>query len=78
MPTRICRSRIWPRAAGAWSRWRLVFEMPIWFLKYYVLRRLFIYGSFGFSMAVNAAFGRYLRVAKAVEAENAQRKEPLK
>ena len=60
------------------SRWRLVFEMPIWFLKYYVLRRLFIYGSFGFSMAVNAAFARYLRVAKAVEAENAQRKEPLK
>ena len=55
------------------SRWRLVFEMPISFLRYYVLRRYFIYGSFGFSMAVNAAFLRYLRIAKAIELQSMQR-----
>ena len=78
MPTRICRSLDLAARGRRLSRWRLVFEMPISFLKYYLLRRYFIYGSFGFSMAVNAAFSRYLRVAKAIEAENAQRKEPLK
>ena len=54
------------------SRWRLVFEMPLWFLRYYILRRLFMYGSFGFSMAVNASFARYLRIAKAIELQNSR------
>jgi glycosyltransferase involved in cell wall biosynthesis len=49
------------------SSWRLVFEMPASFFKYYILRREFLHGFYGFTTALNAAFGRYLRVAKLIE-----------
>ena len=43
---------------------RLVFEMPLSFLKFYLGRRLFLAGLDGFTMAVILAFGRFLRIAK--------------
>jgi glycosyltransferase involved in cell wall biosynthesis len=49
------------------SAWRLLFEMPAAFFKYYVLRRQFIHGFYGFTTSITAAFGRYLRVAKLIE-----------
>jgi glycosyltransferase involved in cell wall biosynthesis len=46
---------------------RLVFEFPASFLKFYVLRRYFLAGADGLTMAVISAFGRYLRIAKMLE-----------
>jgi glycosyltransferase involved in cell wall biosynthesis len=52
-------------------RWQLVlrtiFEFPMTFLKFYFLRRYFLGGIDGFTMAVLTAFGRYIRVAKMLE-----------
>jgi glycosyltransferase involved in cell wall biosynthesis len=52
-------------------RWVLVartlIEFPVTFLKFYFLRRYFLGGIDGFTMAVLTAFGRYLRVAKMLE-----------
>ena len=44
--------------------WRLPFEMPLNFFKFYVLRRHFTGGWKGFMFALTAAFARTLRVAK--------------
>jgi glycosyltransferase involved in cell wall biosynthesis len=46
---------------------RLVFEFPFTFFKFYVLRRYFLAGADGFSMAVISAFGRWLRIAMMLE-----------
>ncbi len=46
---------------------RLVFEFPATFLKFYFLRRYFLAGADGFTMAMLSAFGRYLRIAKMLE-----------
>jgi glycosyltransferase involved in cell wall biosynthesis len=46
------------------SRWRLVLEFPLAFLKAYVLRRHFVRGLYGFMTAMNYAYFRYLRGAK--------------
>ncbi|WP_210200521.1 glycosyltransferase family 2 protein [Cohaesibacter celericrescens] len=51
------------------SRWRLLTEFPLAFLKGYVLRRQFIYGFWGMALAYNYAFSRFLRVAKMYETE---------
>lgn len=49
------------------SAWRIFFEFPAAFLKAYVLRRHFARGIYGFITAMNYAFFRWLRVAKAYE-----------
>ncbi len=46
---------------------RLVFEFPANFVKFYLLRRYFLGGADGFIMAVVSAFGRFLRIAKMLE-----------
>ena len=46
---------------------RLVFELPLSFLKFYVLRRHLFGGWKGFMFALTAAFARTLRVAKMLE-----------
>jgi len=51
------------------SRWRLVVEFPAAFFKAYVLRKYWRYGWWGLILAVNYAHARFLRVAKAYEAE---------
>lgn len=51
------------------SRFRLISEFPLSFLKGYFLRRYRKYGWWGFIVAMNFAHGRFLRIAKAYEAE---------
>ncbi len=46
---------------------RLFIEMPLNFIRYYFLRRLFAHGMTGFILAVNAAYFRWLRIAKDYE-----------
>ncbi|POF34568.1 glycosyltransferase family 2 protein [Roseibium marinum] len=50
-------------------RWRLLTEFPASFLKAYFARRYRKYGWWGFILSVNYAHARFLRVAKAYEAE---------
>jgi glycosyltransferase involved in cell wall biosynthesis len=47
--------------------WRLFVEFPASFFKAYVLRRHALRGIYGFMIAMNYAFYRWLRVAKDVE-----------
>ena len=55
--------------------WRLPFEMPLSFLKFFVLRRHFTGGWKGFMFALTAAFARTLRLAKMLaRAEDAKKK----
>ncbi|WP_090073136.1 glycosyltransferase family 2 protein [Cohaesibacter marisflavi] len=49
------------------SRWRLVYEFPLSFLKSYILRRSYRYGFWGLVLAHNYAFSRFLRIAKIYE-----------
>lgn len=53
-----------PRAA---LLWRLPFEMPAAFLRFYFLRRHVTGGWRGFVFALTAAFARTLRIAKMLE-----------
>lgn len=46
---------------------RLVTEFPLSFLRFYFLRRYFLAGADGFSMAMTTAFGRFLRIVKMLE-----------
>lgn len=48
---------------------RLVGELPLQFIRYYVIRRFFIHGVWGFIAAVNIAYSRFLKIAKAIEKE---------
>lgn len=50
-------------------RWRILTEFPISFLKAYFGRRYALYGWWGVIISVNYAYSRFLRVAKAYEAE---------
>lgn len=43
---------------------RLLMEFPITFIKAYVLRRYFIYGSYGIGFSMIFAFSKFLRLAK--------------
>lgn len=52
--------------------WRLYLEFPGAFIKAYFFRRHFLRGAYGFMTAMNFAFYRWLRIAKAIER---QRKE---
>ncbi len=47
--------------------WRLFLEFPGAFFKAYVMRRHFVRGIYGFMTAMNFAFYRWLRIAKAIE-----------
>ena len=49
--------------------WRLVTEFPFAFFKGYFLRKHCLYGLWGFVLAYNYAFSRFLRVAKMYEAD---------
>lgn len=49
------------------SRWRLVIEFPMQFLKVYFGRRHFLRGTYGFLIAMNHAWFRYMRLAKWIE-----------
>ncbi|MEM6623026.1 MAG: glycosyltransferase family 2 protein [Pseudomonadota bacterium] len=59
------------QAANRRSHWQLIFrlpfEMPLAFIKFYVLRRHFTGGWKGFVFALTAAFARALRLAKMLE-----------
>ncbi|MBD8892227.1 glycosyltransferase family 2 protein [Roseibium litorale] len=50
-------------------RWRLLTEFPGAFLKAYLVRRYWRYGWWGLILSVNYGHARFLRVAKAYEAE---------
>ncbi|MEM1298580.1 MAG: glycosyltransferase family 2 protein [Pseudomonadota bacterium] len=55
--------------------WRLPFEMPLSFLKFFVLRRHFTGGWKGFMFSLTAAFARTLRLSKMLaRAEDAEKK----
>lgn len=47
--------------------YRILYEMPVTFLKVYLFRRHFLRGFYGVATAMNVAIARHLRVAKAVE-----------
>ena len=50
-------------------RWRLLTEFPVAFLKGYFARKYWRYGWWGLILSMNYAHSRFLRVAKAYEAE---------
>ncbi|SHL40696.1 glycosyltransferase family 2 protein [Roseibium suaedae] len=50
-------------------RWRLLSEFPGAFLKAYVVRKYWRYGWWGLILSINYGHARFLRVAKAYEAE---------
>lgn len=55
-------------ASGAsYSKIRLVFELPVQFLRYYILRGQFLHGWWGFMSAVTSAYFRFLKIAKFIE-----------
>jgi glycosyltransferase involved in cell wall biosynthesis len=55
---------------------RLPFEMPLAFLRFYVLRRHFTGGWQGYVFALSAAFARTLRIAKMLERNRSARAAP--
>ena len=50
-------------------KWRILVEFPLNFLKAYFIRRHCLYGFWGIIISVNYAYIRFLRIAKAYEAE---------
>ena len=52
-----------------YSKFRLIVEMPYQFFRYYIIKRQFANGWFGFIMSVSLAYFRFLKVAKWVEYE---------
>ncbi|MBO0345767.1 glycosyltransferase family 2 protein [Roseibium sp. CAU 1637] len=57
-------------------RSRLLSEFPLAFLKAYIIRRYCRYGWWGLVLSVNYAHARFLRVAKAYEAELLDKRRP--
>jgi len=55
---------------------RVLFALPVYFLKHYLLRGLWRAGLYGFVVAVAAAVGRWLRDAKMLERHWDRRREP--
>jgi glycosyltransferase involved in cell wall biosynthesis len=51
----------------SYSKFRLVFEFPVQFLRYYILRGQFLHGWWGFISAVTSAYFRFLKIAKFLE-----------
>ena len=55
-------------AAGkSYSKFRLIFEFPSQFLRYYILKRQCLHGWWGFIAAVTSAYFRFLKIAKYIE-----------
>jgi len=50
-----------------YSKFRLVFEFPVQFLRYYILKRQCLHGWWGFISAVTSAYFRFLKIAKYIE-----------
>jgi len=57
-----------------YSTFRLIFELPRQFLKYYFAHRLFLYGKFGFTQAMILSYFRFLKVAKVIEYYDSRKK----
>lgn len=53
--------------------YRILYEMPVTFLKVYILRRHFLRGYYGIATAMNVAIAKHLRIAKAIEREHIRR-----
>ena len=56
------------RKSAGILRFRLLFEFPASFLRYYVMRRHFTGGLLGFQTSMIGAFSRYARIARMLEA----------
>ena len=52
-----------------YSAFRLATEMPYQFIRYYFFKRFFLQGVFGFILAVNYSYARFLKIAKFIERE---------
>ncbi len=50
-----------------YSKFRLITEMPFQFFRYYILKRQFLNGWFGFINSVSLSYFRFLKIAKWVE-----------
>jgi glycosyltransferase involved in cell wall biosynthesis len=50
--------------------WRLITEFPFCFIKYYIIRREFLNGFWGFSMSMLISFYRFLKIVKYFEYKN--------
>lgn len=55
------------------GEWRILFELPLNFIKGYIGRRHFVRGFYGIATAMNFAISRHLRVAKAIERQRVAR-----
>lgn len=53
--------------------YRILYEMPLTFLKVYILRRHFLRGYYGIATAMNVAIAKHLRIAKAIEMDHVRR-----
>lgn len=51
----------------SYSKFRLVFEFPAQFLRYYLVRGQILHGWWGFISSVTSAYFRFLKIAKYVE-----------
>ena len=54
--------------------WRLFLEMPIFFFKFYILRRYFLGGLKGFCYSMIYSFARFQRIAKMLERHSSWRR----
>ena len=52
-----------------YSTFRLFVEMPYQFIRYYFFKRFFLQGVFGFILAMNLSYFRFLKIAKYIERE---------
>ena len=52
-----------------YSSLRLFIEFPYQFIRYYFFKRFFLRGRFGFILAMNCAYARFLKIAKYIERE---------
>ena len=50
-----------------YSTFRLFVEMPYQFIRYYFFKRFFLRGTFGFILAMNYSYARFLKIAKFLE-----------
>ena len=50
-----------------YSSFRLFIEFPYQFIRYYFFKKFFLLGKFGFILAMNCAYARFLKIAKYIE-----------
>lgn len=56
-----------------YSIFRLFTEFSYQFIRYYFLKRFFLQGIFGFILAMNYAYARFLKIAKYIERERIEK-----